>query len=80
MKSRYVDPYVICPYYSYEESSSYRKIHCAGYTKGVVTHLYFSDKTLKKLHKKRFCKNSTTYKECPLYKANSKYSGDDAND
>ena len=75
MKSRYVDPYVTCPFYSYEESSSFRKIHCAGYKDGIVIHIYFSDKTLKKLHKKKYCKSN--YKECPLYIANLKYSEED---
>ena len=79
MKSRYVDPYVICPYYAYEESNTFRKIHCTGYTKGIAIHLYFSDKTLKKLHKKRFCKNISAYQQCPLYQGNSKYIREDDN-
>ena len=73
MKSRYVDPYVVCPFYAYEEASTSRKIHCEGYTKGVHNQLYFKTKDLKKTHKKMFCKNADAYQKCPLYQGNSKY-------
>jgi hypothetical protein len=70
MKSRYVDPHVVCPFYSYEESSVTRKIHCEGYRKGVYMQLYFEKKDLKKIHKKRFCIDANNYQKCPLYQGN----------
>lgn len=80
MNTRYTDPYVICPFYSYEESSTVRKIHCEGYKKGVYLHLYFKTKELKNAHKKSFCKSSESYQNCPLCKANLEYRGDKDND
>lgn len=73
MNTRYVDPYVVCPYYSYEEASTVRKIHCEGYQKGVYVHLYFKTKKLKNAHKKGFCKNQNAYHRCPLYRGNLEY-------
>ena len=73
MDKRYIDPYVVCPYYSCEESSVARKIHCAGYKKGVYVHLYFKTKELKKVHVKCFCKNQNNYQKCPIYHCNSEY-------
>ena len=72
MRNGYIDPYVICPLYSREESNEARKIHCEGYKKGVYVQLYFRSKGLKKAHKTNFCKNQD-YKACPLYQANSRY-------
>jgi hypothetical protein len=71
--SRYIDPYVICPFYAYEESSTVRKIHCESYKKGIYVHLYFKDKCLKKEHKTNYCNNKNAYKECPLYQGNLEY-------
>ena len=78
MKSRYVDPYIVCPFYAYEESSTTRKLHCEGYRKGVHTQLYFASKELKKAHKKRFCKKD--YQNCPLYQGNSNHYREDDNE
>ena len=67
MKKFYMDPYVVCPFYSREESSVTRKIHCKGYEKGVYFHICFGTKELKKLHHKNYCKNKSAYYKCPLY-------------
>jgi hypothetical protein len=75
--SRYTDSWVVCPFYAYEESNKARKIHCEGYRKGVHVHLYFKTKQLKKTHKQKFCKNSTTYQKCPLYQGNLRYHTED---
>lgn len=72
MRKGYIDPYVVCPLYSHEESSEVRKIYCEGYKKGVYAHLYFKTKGLKKAHKTNFCKNQN-YHKCPLYQGNSGY-------
>ena len=65
MKSFYVDQYVACPFYSREESSVSRKIHCEGYQDGTHIHMCFDSKDLKRQHKKEFCKNR--YQSCPIY-------------
>ena len=57
MRKGYIDPYVICPLYSHEESNVVRKIYCEGYKKGVYVRLFFKTKGLKKAHKTNFCKN-----------------------
>lgn len=67
MKSSYIDQYVVCPFYSREESSIARKIHCEGYKRGTHIHLCFDSKVLKKSHKKEYCKNEGAYHKCPLY-------------
>lgn len=63
----YIDKYVVCPFYSREESSVTRKIHCEGHMEGTHIHLCFDTKELKKIHKKKHCKNVVGYKKCPLY-------------
>ena len=73
MNTRYVDPNVVCPYYSYDETSTVRKIHCEGYKKGVYVHLFFQTKGMKKHHKKCFCNNQDAYQKCPLYRGNLEY-------
>jgi hypothetical protein len=73
MNTRYIDPRVVCPFYTYEESSTARKIHCEGYKKGIYVHLYFKTKGLKKAHKTRFCKNQNGYQKCPLYQGYTMY-------
>ena len=65
----YKDINVVCPFYSREESSETRKIHCDGYKEGTHIHLHFNTKELKKLHKNKYCKSITGYKSCPLYPA-----------
>ena len=35
MNSRYIDPYVVCPYYSLDESGMVKKVHCKGYKDDV---------------------------------------------
>lgn len=67
MKSFYIDKYIECPFYSREESSVSRKIHCEGYKDGTHFHICFDSKELKKQHKKDFCKNENGYKKCPIY-------------
>jgi hypothetical protein len=67
MKNTYIDKYITCPFYSREESSVTRKIHCEGYMEGTHFHICFDSKDLKKLHKKKFCKNDKDYLKCPLY-------------
>ena len=68
----YKDPYIVCPFYSREESVRAVKIHCEGIKKGTHLHLCFDNKELKKQHKKAHCKNETDYKKCPLYSVISK--------
>ena len=80
MNKRYIDPYVVCPFYAYDEVSTVRKIHCEGYKKGVYVHLYFKTKGLKKDHKRNFCNNQEAYKKCPLYQGNSNHYKEDDND
>ena len=67
MKSFYIDKYIRCPFYSREESSVARKIHCEGYCDGTHFHICFDSKELKKLHKRTVCKNENGFKKCPLY-------------
>ena len=69
MKKFYMDVTVICPFYAREDPNITRKIHCEGYREGTHIHLCFDSKELLKLHKKKFCKNETAYKKCPLYPA-----------
>jgi hypothetical protein len=73
MHTRYVDPYVVCPFYSYDEVSTVRKIHCEGYKKGVYVQMFFKTKGLKKKHKKCFCNNQDGYQKCPLYRGSLEY-------
>lgn len=73
MRNGYVDPYVVCPLYSREESNEVRKIYCEGYKDGVYVHLYFRKKGLKKAHKTNYCKNANAYHKCPLYQGISEY-------
>lgn len=80
MRKGYLDPYVICPLYTHEESSAVRKIYCEGYKKGIYVHLYFKTKGLKNAHKKSFCKSSESYQNCPLYKAALEYREDNRNE
>ena len=80
MKSSYIDQYVVCPFYSREESCITRKIHCEGYKKGTHIHLCFDNKELKKLHKKKFCKDERGYQKCPLYPAIAKQHREDEDD
>ena len=80
MESRYVDPYVSCPFYVYDEASTARKIHCEGYTKGIHVHLYFKDKKLKKAHKAKFCKDPTGYQKCPICQGNFRHCKEEGNE
>ena len=80
MKSSYIDQYVVCPFYSREESSITRKIHCEGFKKGTHIHLCFDNKDLKKAHKKKFCKDEKGYLKCPLYPVIIKQHREDGND
>lgn len=67
MRNGYKDRYVLCPLYKCETSNEHRKIHCEGYRTGVFVQLYFKNTSLKRIHKKRYCKNLQAYKTCPLY-------------
>ena len=63
----WIDRYVLCPFYSREEGSVSRKIHCEGYAKGNHIHLCFDSKDAIKAHKKKYCKNDGGYKKCPIF-------------
>ena len=71
MNSRYIDPYVVCPYYSLDESGKVKKLHCKGYKDGVFMQMIFKTKEAKKDHKKCFCNNIKNYENCPLYRGNT---------
>ena len=70
MNSRYIDPYVVCPFYSYDETTTVNKIHCQGYKEGVFVQVFFKKREVKKEHKKCYCNNTEGYQNCPLYKGN----------
>jgi hypothetical protein len=67
MKKTYIDQYVLCPFYSREESIVTRKIHCQGFKEGTHIHICFDKKDLKKAHKLKHCKDGIGYRKCPLY-------------
>lgn len=81
MKSSYIDKYIVCPFYSREEGSVTRKIHCEGFKEGTHLHICFDTKKLKKLHKKDFCKNENGFQKCPLYPViDNKYEDGDSDE
>lgn len=65
----YKDMYVVCPFYSREDTEIERKLHCEGYCAGNHIHMCFDNKELIKEHKKRYCKNVKGYHKCPIYPA-----------
>ena len=62
----YVSKYVVCPFYSQEDSI--RIYHIEGIYKGNRVHISFNCNDKLKLHKNRFCDSVSSYKECPIYK------------
>lgn len=73
MNSRYIDPYVVCPYYSCDETTTVNKLHCLGYKNDVFVQMFFKTRESKKTHKKCFCNNKDNYQNCPLCKGNIDY-------
>lgn len=71
----YVSKYVVCPFYSQEDSI--RIYHIEGISKGNRVHISFNGNTKLKQHRERYCESIEGCKECPLYMLlNQKYGGD----
>lgn len=71
---KYMDKYVVCPFYSGEHGS---KIYCEGFSDSNSLQTSFKTKELLIDHKKRLCRCITRYKSCPLYPIiNAKYKED----
>ena len=72
--NRYVDKYVVCPFYTQEVGS---KIYCEGFSNSNSLQTFFNTKNLLLNHKVRYCRNLSRHQSCPLYTIiNEKYKED----
>lgn len=58
------DKNVQCPFYKSEHGM---QLHCEGFNENNRIHLWFTSKELLKEQKKKYCKKTNGYSNCPLY-------------